>query len=51
MKDERIQSTLNRYAAVGFLVWYMLLSISLMCRALILKQPPGNGGTSWPSLP
>jgi len=40
MKDERIQTTANRFAAMGFLVWYALLSISLIYRTLILKQHP-----------
>ena len=38
MKDERIQSTANRFAAGGFLIWYFLMSISLCYRTLILKQ-------------
>ena len=38
MKDERIQTTTNRFAAAGFLIWYFLMSISLCYRTLILKQ-------------
>ncbi len=38
MKDERIQTTANRFAAVGFLIWQLLLSISLNYRLWILKQ-------------
>jgi len=40
MKDERIQTTVNRYAAGGFFIWEFLLSISLCYRTLILKQHP-----------
>jgi hypothetical protein len=40
MKDERIQTTANRFAAMGFLIWYSLLAISILCRTLILKQHP-----------
>ena len=38
--DERIQTTTNRLAAGGFFIWQLLLSISLMYRMIILKQPP-----------
>ena len=38
MKDERIQTTANRFAAGGFCIWYFLISISLCYRTLILKQ-------------
>ena len=38
MKDERIQTTVNRFAAGGFFIWFILLSISLCYRQLILKQ-------------
>ena len=38
MKDERIQTTVNRFAAIGFLVWYSLMLVSLCYRTLILKQ-------------
>ena len=38
--DERIQATVHRFAAGGFLIWYFLMSISLCYRMLILKQPP-----------
>ena len=40
MKDERIQSTINRFAAAGFFIWYVLTLISLNYRLLILKQNP-----------
>ncbi len=40
MKDERIQTTANRFAAGGFFVWFALVSISLCYRTLILKQHP-----------
>ncbi len=40
MKDERIQTTVNRFAAGGFFVWYALTLISLNYRMLILKQHP-----------
>ena len=40
MKDERIQTTANRFAAKGFCVWLVLMSISLCYRTLILKQHP-----------
>ncbi len=40
MKDERIQTTVNRCAASGFVVCYLLISISLCYRAFILKQHP-----------
>ena len=39
MKDERIQNTVHRFAAGGFLILMVLLWISLMYRMLILKQP------------
>ena len=39
MQDERIQTTMNRIAAIGFLcICYLLLPISLLYRMLILKQ-------------
>ncbi len=38
MRDERIQTTANRFAAIGFLIWYLLLTISLNYRGWILKQ-------------
>ena len=38
MKDERIQTTANRVAARGFIIWYFLMLISLYYRTLILKQ-------------
>ena len=40
MKDERIQTTVNRFAAIGFFIWYVLMLISLDYRLLILKQHP-----------
>ncbi len=40
MSDERIQTTVNRFAAMGFSIWQLLLSISLCYRMLILKQHP-----------
>jgi len=40
MKDERIQTTINRFAAGGFFIWYVLTLISLDYRLLILKQHP-----------
>jgi len=40
MKDERIQLTVNRFAAGGFFIWYVLMLISLDYRLLILKQHP-----------
>ena len=38
MKDERIQTTVNRFAATGFVIWYVLILISLCYRSMILKQ-------------
>jgi len=38
MKDERIQTTINRFAAIGFFIWYVLMLISLNYRLWILKQ-------------
>jgi len=38
MKDERIQATVNRFAARGFFIWQLLLAASLLYRSLILKQ-------------
>ncbi len=38
--DERIQTTVNRFAAIGFFIWYALTLISLDYRLLILKQHP-----------
>ncbi len=40
MKDERIQTTVNRFAARGFCIWWVLLLISLYCRSVILKRDP-----------
>ena len=40
MKDERIQTTVNRFAAAGFFIWYVLMLISLDYRLWILKQHP-----------
>ncbi len=40
--DERIQATVNRNAAIGFRIWYGLLSISVCYRVLVLKQPPSQ---------
>ena len=40
MTDERIQGTVNRFAALGFFIWYVLTLISLNYRLLILKQHP-----------
>ena len=40
MKDERIQTTVNRCAARGFIIWFVLMLISLNYRLLILKQHP-----------
>ena len=36
--DERIQTTFNRFAAVGFSIWQLLLSISICYRMWFLKQ-------------
>ncbi len=38
--DERIQTTVNRVAAGGFFIWFVLMSISLNYRLWILKQHP-----------
>jgi hypothetical protein len=40
MKDERIQTTVNKFAAGGFFIWYVLTLISLNYRLFILKQHP-----------
>ncbi len=40
MKDERIQTTINRFAAGGFFICYVLTLISLNYRLWILKQHP-----------
>jgi len=40
MKDERIQTTHNRIAAIGFCIWQFLTLISFNYRFLILKQHP-----------
>jgi len=40
MKDERIQTTINRFAAGGFFIWFALTLISLGYRIWILKQHP-----------
>ncbi len=42
MSDERIQTTVNRFAAAGFFIWYALTLISLNYRLWILKQHPGD---------
>jgi VanZ family protein len=39
MKDERIETTVNRVAARGFIILYFLMILSLDYRVLILKQP------------
>jgi hypothetical protein len=36
--DERIQTTANRFAAAGYFICFLLMSISLCYRTLILKQ-------------
>ena len=38
MQDERIQTTMNRSAAMGFFIWNALLAISLLYRMIILRQ-------------
>ncbi len=38
MKDERIQTTVNRIAARVFAIWFLLMLMSLIYRTLILKQ-------------
>jgi len=38
MNDERIQTTVNRIAARVFAIWFLLMSMSLIYRTLILKQ-------------
>ncbi len=39
MSDERIQTTINRIATIGFLIClYIFLPISILYRTLILKQ-------------
>ena len=38
MKDERIEATTNHFAAIGFLIWFFLMSVSLCYRTMILKQ-------------
>ncbi len=40
MKDERIQTTVNRFAARGFCIWWVLLIVALDYRLWILKQHP-----------
>ena len=40
MKDERIQTTINHIARRVFVIWYVLMLISLDYRLLILKQHP-----------
>ena len=40
MKDERIQTTASHFAAMGFSIWCLLMSMSLCYRVLILKQLP-----------
>ena len=40
MKDERIETTINRIARGGYFIWYVLTLISLNYRLWILKQHP-----------
>ena len=40
MKDERIQTTVNKYAARGFIIYFALMTISINYRLWILKQHP-----------
>jgi hypothetical protein len=40
MKDERIQTTVNKYAAGGFIIYFVLMIISINYRLWILKQHP-----------
>ncbi len=40
MKDERIQTTIDHIARRAFVIWYVLMLISLDYRLLILKQHP-----------
>lgn len=43
MKDERIQTTMNRIATLGFLcICYVLLPLAVLYRMLVLKQQPGE---------
>jgi len=38
--DERIQTTVNRFAAIGFFILWMLMILSVNYRLWILKQHP-----------
>ncbi len=40
MKDERIQTTVNRIAGIGFIIYFVLMIISINYRLWILKQHP-----------
>ena len=40
MKDERIETTINRIARRAFVIWYFLMLIALNYRLLVLKQHP-----------
>lgn len=40
MKDERIQTTANRIGRIGFIIYFVLMIISINYRLWILKQHP-----------
>ena len=40
MKDERIQTTANRIGRIGFVIYFVLMIISINYRLWILKQHP-----------
>jgi len=40
MKDERIQTTVNRFGRIGFIIYFVLMTISINYRLWILKQHP-----------
>ena len=40
MKDERIQTTVNHIARIGFIIYFVLMIIAINYRLWILKQHP-----------
>ena len=39
IKDERIQSSMRHIASQGFVIWWVLMNVSLLYRQFYLKQP------------
>ena len=44
IKDERIRTTMQRFSAHGFILWYVMLLADLLYRQLYLHQPVSEYG-------